>query len=39
MKKPSVLKVRKIPDVITKTLALKDGDVLFVRIHDGEIRL
>jgi hypothetical protein len=28
-----------VPSIITKTLALKGGDVLFVRIHDGEIRL
>lgn len=28
-----------IPASITKTLALKAGDVLFVRIHDGEIHL
>ncbi len=28
-----------IPASITKALALKGGDILFVRIHDGEIRL
>jgi bifunctional DNA-binding transcriptional regulator/antitoxin component of YhaV-PrlF toxin-antitoxin module len=28
-----------IPASITKTLALEAGDVLFVRIHDGEIHL
>jgi len=28
-----------LPPAITNALALKAGDVLFVRIHDGEIRL
>jgi hypothetical protein len=28
-----------LPAIITKALALKAGDVLFVRIHDGEIHL
>jgi len=28
-----------LPAVITEALALKGGDVLFVRIHDGEIHL
>ena len=28
-----------LPSIITNALALKAGDVLFVRIHDGEIHL
>jgi hypothetical protein len=28
-----------LPAIITQALALKGGDVLFMRIHDGEIRL
>ena len=28
-----------LPAIITQALALKAGDVLFVRIHDGEIHL
>ncbi len=28
-----------LPSIVTEALALKGGDVLFVRIHDGEIHL